>query len=76
MGARIAVAGTISIAGLTAFLRLRPGKPIAQNIEANSVLWRSWEDSVAVVVNENGLRKADIQLIITTGPRSVSESSQ
>jgi len=75
MGARFAVAGTISIAGLATFLKLRPGKPIPKNIEANAVLWRSWQDSVAVVVAENELRNADIRLAITAGPSSVSEPS-
>ncbi len=73
MGARFAVAGTVSIAGLTAFLKLRPGKPIPANIEANAVLWRSWQDSVAVIVAENETRNADIHLIITTGTYFFSE---
>lgn len=75
MGTRFVVAGTISIAGLATFLKLRPGKPIPANIEANSVLLRGWQDSVATVVAENEIRKADIELIITTGALSASEPS-
>ncbi|UCG87428.1 MAG: hypothetical protein JSW71_02470 [Gemmatimonadota bacterium] len=73
MGGRLLVAGTVSVAGIAAFFRRRPGKPIPENIASNQNLYRSYRDSLAVVVTENERRKTDIQLLITTGAVSAHE---
>jgi len=73
MGGRLLVAGTVSVAGITTFFRRRPGKPIPENIQLNQALYRSYRDSLAVVVTENERRKTDVQLVITTGSQSVHE---
>ena len=73
MGERLLVAGTVSVAGITAFFRRRPGKPIPENIESNQSLYRSYRDSLAAVITENERRKSDIQLVISTGTVSVLE---
>lgn len=76
MGGRLVVAGTASVAGIAAFFRLRPGKPIPENIESNRVLYGSYRDSLAMVVTENERRKADIQLHIRTGTVTVVEREE
>jgi hypothetical protein len=75
MGGRLLVAGTVSVAGIANFFRRRPGKPIPGNIESNQALYRSYRDSIAVVVTENERRKTDVQLLITTGSPLVHEGS-
>lgn len=76
MGGRLVVAGTTSLAGIAAFFRLRPGKPIPENIQSNRALYGSYRDSLAVIVTENERRKADIQLHIRTGTVSVVEREE
>jgi hypothetical protein len=73
MGGRFVVAGTISIAGVATFFRLRPGKPIPANIESNLSLYRTWQDSLAIVLTENEQRKSDVQLVIRVAQPSAYE---
>jgi hypothetical protein len=64
---RLVVAGSISLAGLTGFLRDRPGGIIAANRQANEEVRRAWQDRVAAVAEQNRLRRAQSGLVIRAG---------
>ena len=55
-GSRFAVAGGLTIAGLIGFFHHRPGKPLPENILANSALREGWENQVRTTNAENIIR--------------------
>jgi hypothetical protein len=74
-GARIAVAGTIGVAGAIGYLLHRPGQPVPANIRANRALRERWQQRVAAVKVGNERRRSDIQLAVRTGDASAIQPS-
>lgn len=66
-GPRVAVAGTVGIAGLLGYLLHRPGRPLAANIRANQAVRQTWQQRVASVEAENARRRRDIRIAIHAG---------
>ncbi len=66
-GGRIAVGGTIAIAGVIGFLTQRPGRPIPENIEGNEALWQAWRLEVDRAVQENERRRLRAMLVVQAG---------
>ncbi len=66
-GARFAVGGVVSIAGVVGFLSRRPGEPLPANVAANEVVRRDWRQRVSSVEQENVRRRADVRLRLTAG---------
>ncbi len=66
-GARFAVGGVISLAGVAGFLNRRPGQPLPENVVANQTLRREWQDQVASVARQNASRIADVRIRVLAG---------
>ncbi len=66
-GGRIAVGGTIAIAGVIGFLTQRPGQAIAENIERNEALWQAWRLEVDRAAQENERRRSRAMLTVQAG---------
>lgn len=66
-GSRYAVAGGLTIAGLIGFFHHRPGKPLPENISANSVLREGWENQVRTTNAENVIRAQQKRLDVHAG---------
>lgn len=64
---RWVVAGTISLAGLAAFLRHMPGGTVAAHRRANDELRRNWRERVAAVAEQNRARRAEAPVMIRVG---------
>ena len=69
-GSRVAVAGTVGIAGVLGYLLHRPGRPLPANIRANQARRGAWQQDVATVTAENERRRSDIRLAVHAGPAS------
>jgi len=67
-GPRIAVAGTIALAGVVGYVLHRPGRPLERNIRANRALHEAWEQRAAGAKAENARRRRDVRLAIHAGP--------
>ena len=70
-GSRVAVAGTVGIAGMVGYLLHRPGRPLQANIRANQLLRDAWQQRVAKATAENARRRGDVRLAVHAGPASV-----
>ena len=66
-GPRIAVAGTIGVAGLLGYVLHRPGRPLAANVRANQALRDAWQRRVATTTAENGRRRQEVRLVVRAG---------
>lgn len=66
-GPRIAVAGTIGLAGLVGYVLHRPGRPLTANVRANQALRDAWQQRVASTTAENVRRRRDVRVVIRTG---------
>ena len=64
--ARFVIGGTVTIAGIAAFLSHRPGAPIAANVEHNRAIRDAWRREVAEVSRRNAERHAD-RISVRTG---------
>src|SRR5689334_24174954 len=69
-GSRVAVAGTVGIAGVLGYLLHRPGRPLPANIRANQARRGAWQQVVTTVTAENERRRSDIRLAVHAGPAS------
>ena len=67
-GGRIAVGGTIAVAGVIGFLTQRPGRPIPANIERNDAQRQAWRLEVDRAVQENEQRRSRAMLTVRAGP--------
>ena len=67
-GSRIAVAGTVGLAGMLGYLLHRPGRPLPVNIRANQARRDAWQQAVATVTAENARRRGDVRLAVHAGP--------
>jgi len=66
-GPRIAVAGTIGVAGLLGYVLHRPGRPLAANVRANQTLRDVWQRRVETTTAENARRRRDVRVVIRAG---------
>jgi hypothetical protein len=74
-GPRLAVAGTVGLAGALGYLLHRPGQPVPGNIRANRALREQWQQRVAAVKVGNERRRNDVQLAVRTGEPSAIQPS-
>jgi hypothetical protein len=70
-GSRFAVAGGLTLAGIIAFVRHMPGKPLPDNIAANQSLREGWQAQLTTTVSENAVRSLQKRLDIHAGPLEV-----
>jgi len=66
-GPRIAVAGTIGLAGLLGYVLNRPGRSLAANVRANQALRDAWQRRVEITTAENARRRQDVRLVVRAG---------
>lgn len=66
-GPRIAVAGTIGLAGLLGYVLHRPGRPLAANVRANQTLRDAWQRRVETATAENARRRRDVRVVVRAG---------
>jgi hypothetical protein len=74
-GPRLAVAGTVGLAGALGYLLHRPGLPVPANIRANRALREQWQQRVATVKAGNERRRQDVQLAVHAGEPSAMQPS-
>ena len=72
-GARYAVGGAMSIAGIVGFVTRRPGRILIDNVAANQAMRNDWNERVDSVVEENANRVAGIRLVVEAGPPRIVE---
>ena len=70
-GARLIVAGTVTIAGLAAFLSHHPGQQVPENVQYNRNLRETWKRNVAEVSRRNADRVRAGKMIIRPGAASL-----
>lgn len=61
---RVAVAGTLGLAGVLGFILHRPGQRLDANIRANQAVREVWDKGVATAKAENAQRRRDIHVAI------------
>jgi hypothetical protein len=66
-GPRMAVAGTIGIAGLLGYVLHRPGRPLTANVRANQAVRDGWQRRVATTTAENARRRRDVHVVVRAG---------
>lgn len=66
-GARLLVGGTVTIAGIVAFLSRHPGRAIPENVTHNRVLRDSWRRDVEDVTRRNAQRAREVRVVIRAG---------
>ena len=66
-GPRVAVAGTIGVAGLLGYVLHRPGRPLTGNVRANQALRDAWQRRVETTKAENARRRQDVRLVVRAG---------
>jgi hypothetical protein len=69
-GPRIAVAGSIGVAGLLGYVLHRPGRPLAANVRANQTLRDAWQRRVETARAENARRRRDVRVVVRAGEPS------
>jgi hypothetical protein len=70
---RFLVGASVSIAGLSTFFTLRPGRPIADNIAANERLRSDWRAAADSVARHNETLKRVATVFVQLGARQVVE---
>ncbi len=70
-GPRLAVAGTIGLAGLVGSVLQRPGRPLAANMRANQALRDAWQRRVEATQADNARRRRDVRLVVRAGEATV-----
>jgi hypothetical protein len=66
-GGRFLVGGTVTIAGIAAFISHHPGRPIPGNAEHNRLLREAWRRDVNDVIGRNARRIREVRMRIRTG---------
>lgn len=72
--ARLLIGGTVTVAGLAAFLSQRPGRTVNANNAHNRALQERWRRDVADIARRNAERMRQSQLIIRVGAPSLTAS--
>jgi hypothetical protein len=70
---RFLVGASVSVAGLSAFLAQRPGRPLAANIAANQRRRAAWREETDRVAQQNDALKRAASLLVRLGPRQIVE---
>ncbi len=70
-GPRMAVAGTIGVAGLVGYVLHRPGRPLVANVRANQTLRDAWQRRVATTTAENARRRREVHVVVRAGEPSL-----
>jgi hypothetical protein len=70
---RFLVGASVTVAGLSTFFSLRPGRPILANVAANDRLRADWRAEVDRVIQENEARRRAAFVSVRLGPRQVIE---
>ncbi|HEV2752093.1 MAG TPA: hypothetical protein VGV12_16340 [Gemmatimonadales bacterium] len=73
-GSRVAVAGSVGIAGVLGYLLHRPGRPLPANIRANQTRRDAWQQAVATATAENARRRGDVRLAVHAGPATAIQA--
>jgi len=71
MGERFAVAGALGAAGIVGYQLQRRPQPIPENIAANRVLRRAWQQQADSLRAVNDARRRELRLVIRAGPPRV-----
>jgi hypothetical protein len=66
-GARFAVAGAVSLAGILGYFAHKPGRPLPQNAIANRARAAAWQVLRDSVRRENGNRRREVRLTVRSG---------
>ena len=66
--ARFAVGAAIGVAGVVGFIAQRPGRPLAANVQANTLQRDAWMRRLDSVKGENATRRATARLVIRADP--------
>lgn len=66
-GSRYAVAGGLTLAGLIAFIKHRPGRRLPDNTSANQALRDGWQGQIQMTAQENAIRVLQKRLDIHIG---------
>jgi hypothetical protein len=66
-GARLLVGGTVTIAGIAAFLSRHPGRPVTGNVAHNTILRDAWRREVEDVARRNAQRVREVRIAIRAG---------
>ncbi len=75
-GSRYVVAGGLTLAGLIAFIKHRPGRRIPDNISANQALRDGWQAQLEMTTQENVIRVLQKRLDIHVGPPEIIGGTQ
>lgn len=75
-GSRYVVAGGLSLAGVIAFIKHRPGRRLPDNISANQALRDGWQAQVQMTAQENAIRVLQKRLDIHVGPPEIIGGTQ
>ncbi len=72
-GARFAVAGVVSLAGIFGYFARKPGQPLPHSVVVNRERRADWQVKVRVVQHENTARRRDVQLTLRSGKPVIIE---
>ena len=75
-GSRYVVAGGLTLAGLIAFIKHRPGRRLPDNISANQALRDGWQAQMEMTTQENVIRELQKRLDIHVGPPEIIGGTQ
>lgn len=75
-GTRYVVAGGLTLAGLIAFIKHRPGRRLPDNISANQALRDGWQAQVQMTTQENAIRVLQKRLDIHVGAPEIIGGTQ
>ena len=73
-GPRIAVAGTVGLAGVLGYVLHRPGRPLDANVRANQAVRDAWQRRLVAVKEENARVFADVRLAIRAGEPTILQA--
>lgn len=73
-GPRIAVAGTVGLAGVLGYVLHRPGRPLGGNVRANQAVRDAWQRRVEAVKEENARLLANVRLAIRAGEPTILQA--
>jgi hypothetical protein len=75
-GSRYVVAGGLTLAGVIAFIKHRPGRRLPENISANQALRDGWQAQLQMTTQENAIRALQKRLDIHVGPPEIIGGTQ
>jgi hypothetical protein len=70
-GARFVVGGTVTVAGIAAFLSHHPGRPMPDNVAHNRTLRDAWRREADDVARRNAQRVREVRIAVHAGAPTV-----